>query len=69
MQYLPRSMEKPCNSWVLVLKCVCIGSRGAGKGKWALVNQGKKNRELRFLEAAKSFIPAEAERRSPAVLG
>lgn len=61
-------MEKPCNSWVLALKRVCIGSREAGKGKWALVNEGKKNRELRFLEAAKSCVPAEVECRSPAVL-
>lgn len=61
-------MEKPCNCWVLALKRVCVGSREAGKGKWALVNEGKKNRELRFLEAAKSCIPAEVERRSSAVL-
>lgn len=49
-------MEKPCNSWVLALKRVCVGSEEAGKGKWALANEGKKNRELRFLEAAKSCV-------------
>jgi len=62
-------MEKPCNSWVLALKIVCVGSGEAGKGKWALVNEGRKNRELRFLEAAKRCVPAGVERRSPAVLG
>lgn len=61
-------MEKPCNSWVTALKCACTGSGEAGKGKWALVNEGKKNRELRFLEAAKSCVSAEVECRSPAVL-
>lgn len=68
MWCLPGSMEKPCNTWGLALKSVCIWSREAEKPKWALVNQGKKNRELRFLEAAKSCIPAEAECGSPAVL-
>lgn len=69
MQRLPRSMEKPCNRRALALKRVCAGSREAGKGKWALVNEGKKNRELRFLEAAKCCVPAELELRSSAVLG